>query len=230
MTSYENADVLVNALALAVNALGLSFVAFQVILARHEIAQNQEFSAVENLRAGRQATIAFWHGTVDIRTKWQSELPNDWDAEEIDIFVQLAIRDRNAGHDSGKWNCLVDYFAYLEGLAVAVAAGAYDLYTLDALAGDRLLAIHQNYSDFIKFSRDEFGVSALYVEFDWLAEQLHRTRSSCDDYVLFAERSPLPSPIAGIQFSPPKKRRGLPLWKSKSEKSGVAKSGGNLSG
>ena len=196
MTS-DDWSLVVNGATLAVNAVGLTFVAIQVILARRQILQSQEQLAVENLRLSRQATISFYHSTVDIRTKWRSVMPSDWDAVAVRTFVAEAFDE--APTDGTKMNYLVDYFAYMEGLAVAIAAGAYDLDTLDALAGDRLIALSENYRPFFERSRATLATPALYVEFEWLGERLRELRSKSPDYVLFSRRSPLPTPTGTVR-------------------------------
>ena len=52
-------------IGLAINGIGLIFIAVQVVLARRQLRDSNDLSAKENLRLKRQATIDFYMNTAD---------------------------------------------------------------------------------------------------------------------------------------------------------------------
>jgi hypothetical protein len=188
----DDLNVILAATGIIVNTVGLAFVAVQVALARRQISESQKIASNEHSRLRRQGTVDFYMATVEHRSRWRAILPEDWNQQAITVFLADAFEPGN----QAKLDALTDYFGYLEGLAVAVAAGVYDLDTVDAVFGDRLMAVARNYRPFFEESRLRRGVPALYVEFEWLADKLRTLRAGDDEYVLYADRPHQAEPSA----------------------------------
>ena len=188
MSLVTDPNVLLAAIGLVVNTVGIAFVAIQVALARRQLRDSQRIEFAEHGRLRRQGTIDFYMTTVEQRIRWRTALPEDWNEPAIRDYVSDAFELGN----QAKLDALTDYFGYFEGLAVAVAAGVYDLDTVDAVIGDRIMAIARNYRPFFEDSRQRRGVPALYVEFEWLAGKLAELRADNDEYILYADRPRTP--------------------------------------
>jgi hypothetical protein len=187
----SDADVtaIIGAGGVLINAIGLAFVAIQVILARRQLLHAQRVNEVETARMKRQATIDFYMTTVEQRTGWRSILPDDWDAAAIEQFIKSAYTEQGPR----KLQVIVDYLGYFEALAVAVASDVYDIETLDSIAGSRIRRIATNYKPFFERARVAANAPSLYVELEWLGEQLETLRASSSQYILLAERKRLPA-------------------------------------
>jgi hypothetical protein len=119
---------------LAINGIGIVFVAIQVTLARRQIRDNLRLSAEEAQRRKRQATIDFYMSTMEKVGQWRSVLPGDREKSRIEIFIKAAYGRK--GTESRL--ALASYLGYFEALAVAVRVGIYDLAVLDSIAGSRI--------------------------------------------------------------------------------------------
>jgi hypothetical protein len=179
-----SSSVILGVAALLVNGIGLSFVASQVALARRQFRLSQRTQHAEIIRRKRQSTIDFYMTTADVRARWKAILPDDWEGAEIHKFIRAAYRSR----DRTKLQYIIDYLAYFDALAIAVAAEVYDIDILDSLAGSRIRSIAKNYEPFFERARRSTGVSALYVELESLGEKLQAMRDNKPSYVLFAAR------------------------------------------
>lgn len=170
-------------IGLAINGIGLVFIAVQVVLARRQLRDNNDLSTKENLRIKRQATIDFYMATVERVAEWRSILPDDWDGPAITAYMKSLYSGQR---DKEKMLVLASYLAFWEALAVAIRAGIYDLAVFDSIAGSRILNICDNYQGFFVARRKEVGTDLAYVNLEWLAAELRIFRAS-NDY----EHSPL---------------------------------------
>lgn len=129
--SSDTVAVYTSVAGLAINGIGLAFVAIQVVLARQQIRGTFEQSAREALRVKRQATIDFYMATMQKVGEWREQLPDDWDTAGICSYVDGAYRRKGGA----RRRILAIYIGYFEALAVAVHSGIYDLSVIDSLAG-----------------------------------------------------------------------------------------------
>lgn len=160
-------------IGLAINGLGLAFVAVQVVLARQQIRDGLEQSKREAGRLQRQSTIDFYMATAEKVSEWRAVLPNDWDKEAIDQYVNSAYRKK----DSSKLQTLASYLGFFESLAVAVRSDIYDLAVLDQIAGSRIMNIAQNYQEFFVKRRIEVGADTAYRSLEWLGGEICKRRT-----------------------------------------------------
>jgi hypothetical protein len=174
-------------IGLAINAAGIAFIALQVVLARRQIDQAQDINQQEITREKRQATIDFYMTTIEQRARLKETLPEDWDTERIETFINSAF---SREHDA-QLKCISDYLAYFEVLAVGIGANIYDLEVLFTIAEGRLLQVSRNYQPYVKAMREKTGLATLYIEFQWLAERLLEMREAMPDYRVFADRGDL---------------------------------------
>jgi hypothetical protein len=179
-------------IGLAINGIGLIFIAVQVVLARRQLRDNNDLSAKENMRIKRQATIDFYMATMEKVATWRSILPDDWDGPQIDAYTKSLYSGR---HDKEKMLVLASYLAFWETLAVAIRAGIYDLAVFDSIAGSRILNICDNYQNFFVARRKEVGSNLAYVNLEWLAAELQIFRAS-NDYQHSSLKEDIHTPIA----------------------------------
>ncbi|WP_331761011.1 DUF4760 domain-containing protein (plasmid) [Nocardia sp. NBC_01377] len=177
-------------IGIVLNLAGLTFVALQVNIARRQFSHAQQGVLAEHARLRRKATVDFFMEGVEYRNRWRTIAPNDWNEEVTARFIQQSFDDSNGA----ALRELATFFGYLETMAVGTAAGVYDLGTIDALAGDWVVAIAKNYKPYLERVRITSGAPALYVEFEWLARRLKEIRPSGSEYILVANRNTIAPP------------------------------------
>lgn len=165
-----------SAIGIAINGFGLVFVATQVALARRQIRIGVDQSQKEDLRLRRQSTIDFYMATLDRVSQWRAALPDDWDKTSIHAYTDKAYK--RGGEGARK--LLASYLGYLEGLAVAIRSGIYDMETLNSIAGSRIINVSDNYQAFFDRRREEAGTNHAYENIEWLAAQLRELRGQTD--------------------------------------------------
>lgn len=159
---------------LAINGIGLIFVAVQVVLARRQLRLNLNQSVKEAERVKCQATIESYMATMQRVSEWRAVLPDDWDRHAIDAYVTDAYRSRN----KDKKRVLANYLQYYEALSVAVLSGIYDLDVIDSIGGSRIINIAENYQAFFAKRRKEVGADTAYRNIENLAKELSALRNS----------------------------------------------------
>jgi hypothetical protein len=130
-------EIIAAYIGIGVNALGLAFVASQVGLARRQLRHAQETNVDEIRRVKRQATMEYFMTTAEQRDRLAADLPSNQDLDAINRYIDAAFSEP----DGTKRKRLRDYFSFYEAMAVAVAAGVYDLAVLDAMDGGTVLSI-----------------------------------------------------------------------------------------
>jgi len=144
-------DALVIA-GLTLNALGVAFVGVQVLLAKRQLKHLHSTANDEIARVRKQATIEFYMSTAAQVNEWRTHLPDDWDRDAIDELVSKIYPSPGAGLPQGGNTAsdqlsvrrLASYLGFFEALATAVHKGVYDLETLDAVAGSRIINISES--------------------------------------------------------------------------------------
>jgi hypothetical protein len=163
-------------IGLAINGIGLIFVATQVVLARRQLQDNIDLSTREALRLKRQATIDFYMSTIQKVNEWRSLLPDEWDKPAVEKYV-----DKAYGHGGkNELHVLAAYLQYLEALAVAVRSGIYDLDVLNSIIGSRIINICENYQPFFDKRRAEVGTSKAYENLEWLGNEILKYRTEME--------------------------------------------------
>ncbi len=177
-------EVLAAYVGIGVNAVGLAFLAIQIGLTRRQLRHAQETNNNEIERVKRQATIEYFMSTVEQRDRIAAGLPDNQDVDAINRYIDAAFTD----DDGTKRKRLRDYFSFYEAMAVAVAAGVYDLAVLDAMDGGTVLSITRNFAGYFHRERGTVQSSTWFVELEWLGRQIEQRRGPGNSYVLLAER------------------------------------------
>jgi hypothetical protein len=180
----DSSSIIIGTVGILANGIGLIFVASQVRLARRQFRLSQEAQRADIIRRKRQSTVDFYMQTIDLRSKWKSVLPDDWEELEVHKFIHSAFKASNGD----KLQYINDYLSYFETLAVATGADVYDLEMLDSIAGTRITSIAENYKPFFQLIRNRTGKLSLYVELESLGEKLRVIRTRTPSYVLFSDR------------------------------------------
>jgi hypothetical protein len=165
-------------IGLAINGIGVVFIATQVVLARRQLQDNTDLSTNEALRVKRQATIDFYMNTMQRVNEWRSLLPDEWDQPAVEAYINKAYGHSHGG--KGKLGILAGYLQYFEALAVAVRSGIYDLTVLDSIAGSRIINICENYQSFFDKRRVEVGTGKAYEHLEWLGDEIRKHRAEME--------------------------------------------------
>lgn len=147
----------------------------QVRLAKEQIQHLQTTTAEEDQRRKRQATIDFYMATAKQVAEWREQLPDDWDSVGIGRVVTEAYdtRNRRAIRRNQRTKRLIaSYLGFFETIAVAEKMNIYELETLDAIAGSRLINISTNYGLFFKKRREEVGTASAYEHVERLGQKI----------------------------------------------------------
>jgi hypothetical protein len=172
--SNNSPVIFTTVIGLAINGVGLIFIATQVVLARRQLRHNLSLSSKEAERVKRQATIESYMATMQRVGEWRSMLPDEWDRQAIDAYIRDSYRPR--GKDKVK--VLANFLQYYEALSVAVLSGIYDRDIIDSIGGARIINIAENYETFFTKRRKEVGADTAYRNLELLARQLRELRST----------------------------------------------------
>jgi hypothetical protein len=183
--SFDAWNTVISLAGLVLTTVGIGFVAVQVTLARRQALDAQRAELREYERTRRQATLDFVSRGRGLYLKLRSMLPDDWDDESVARYVS----DAYASNDAHRIASLAAYMGHYESLAVGVASEIYDLHTVEALIGTRVIQIAQAYQPFIQEARRRANGPSLYIELEWLAMELAKLRQAQNGYVLFADRN-----------------------------------------
>jgi hypothetical protein len=197
----RNLDIVaisISGLAALLNAIGLLYVARQARIAgrQRETADEalrvatdqfrhvQQAALEESVRLRRVGTIDWLTQTAKQREEWQAKLPEVRDLAAIERQVELAFNSTGGDEIRRRFEACCSFY---ENLAVAVAAGVYDLVVLDAVDGGYLALLAENYKPYFAKAREAAKSDSWYVELEWLGQELRKVRPT-GKYVLLADR------------------------------------------
>lgn len=185
--SFNAWTLMLGVIGLLLNSLGLAFVAAQIALARAQAARARDSEAAEMVLRRKASTISFMVSTLEQRRSIWSQLPDDFNEDAIATFVkEVARKRRNLQREVD----LKGYLAMMETLALGVSVGIYDLPTVSQMMGSRITCVAQGYRSYIDRRRRETGTSTLYVEIEWLDQEIERFRDTLPE----AQRQSLRQP------------------------------------
>ena len=95
--------------------------------------------------------------------------------KEIDNLVQ-----RHKTEDQrivSQWDTLGMALPLLEHYAVGVNSKVYDIETLNRMAGNKIIRVHQNCENLLQDKRDGFGNGKNYCEFEEMVNRLKKLRN-----------------------------------------------------
>jgi hypothetical protein len=159
-------------LGLLLNGIGLGFVAIQVALVRRESKLSEDKLEEERLRIKRQGTLDYSNSMLPQMKYFLSSLPDETDARAIQGIVRKCI----AGENPDGLAVILEYLVSLEYFAVGVATGVYDLETINALDGSRIITAFKNYRPIVDERRRIYNRSSVFGELEWLCAALERLR------------------------------------------------------
>lgn len=114
-------------------------------------------------------SLRMYVATIEKRSTSSIGLPLDRDRKAIQSLIS---RIATSGPASAKQTVAVrEYLNYWEALARGVRDGVLDGDLLRGLARGRLIAIQDNYRQYIITRRSETGSSQIYQDIEWLAEE-----------------------------------------------------------
>jgi hypothetical protein len=167
--------LMLGVIGLFLNSVGLAFVAVQIALVRAQAARARDSEAAELALRRKESTVSFMVSTLEQRRSIWSQLPDDFNEDAIATFVkEITSKKRNQQREVE----LKGYLTMMETLALGVSIGIYDLPTVSQMMGSRISCVAQGYRHYIERRRRETGVSTLYVEIEWLDQQLERFRNT----------------------------------------------------
>lgn len=173
--SFNAWTLMLGVIGLLLNSVGLTFVATQIALARAQAARARASEDAELVLRRKESTVSFMVSTIEQKRSIWSQLPDDFDENAIATFVkEIATRKGNQQREVD----LRGYLTMMETLAAGVSIGIYDLPTVEQMMGARIGCIAQGYRPYIDRRRRETGVSTLYVEIEWLSQELERLRNT----------------------------------------------------
>jgi hypothetical protein len=173
--SFNTWTLMLGAIGLLLNSVGLAFVAVQIALARAQAARARDSEVAELALRRKESTVSFMVSTLEQRRSIWSQLPDDFDEEAIATFVREIKNNKRS-----QWRevDLKGYLTLMETLAFGVSIGIYDLPTVGHMMGSRISCVVQGYRLYIDLRRRETGVSTLYIDIEWLDQELERFRDS----------------------------------------------------
>lgn len=172
--SFNAWTLMLGVIGLLLNSVGLAFVATQIALARAEAARARASEGAELVLRRKESTVSFMVSTVEQKRSIWNQLPDDFDENAIATFVkEIITRKGNRQREVD----LKGYLTMMENLATGVSIGIYDLPTVEQMMGARIGCIAKGYRSYIDHRRRETGVSTLYVEIEWLGQELERLRN-----------------------------------------------------
>jgi hypothetical protein len=175
--------IVIGITGLAVNGVGLSFLAVQVSMARKNAAKAAAAEVEERHRRKQQATLDYISATFEMRGALWSALPDDFDPRAVAEFCEQAKSDMAATR------LIRSYLSHLEVFAVGISGGIYDLVMADSVFGSRVMAVQAAYGPFINHRRTATGSGSLMQEFEWLAGRISDIRAERPAYVPLARRA-----------------------------------------
>jgi hypothetical protein len=169
---FELWTLVFTAVTTAVNVIALGFVGVQIRYAARQTKRAAQDQEAEHLRQRRRDTVEAVRATTQYRERLKAPLPwNDRDGIQVKKFLD------EAEGDPAKLVSIRAYLDYLEMLAVGVNEGVFDLPTLSRSSGGRILAVADNYTEYIERRRKELGSATLYAELEQLAASIREYRS-----------------------------------------------------
>ncbi len=170
MSLFEILTVAVSVVGAATGVIAVFFVGGQV---RHATKQAQSAAAAQEHeweRQRRRATVDFFTFAADRNWKLKQAEPFlSRDSEKAREFIQQAYTDRKVELS------IVAYFDFLDTLGVGVAQEVFDLKTLDMICGTRILAMFQNYAEYIAYKRQAIHPD-VWRDLDHLVEAITTLR------------------------------------------------------
>lgn len=149
--------------SLAINGLLLYLVGRQLKAIQSQIRQADVSVSLDHNRRRSQATIEYWAETLEASSRFQLQVPNDYDL--VDDPSLLSAYEEQA---------VVQYLRLFESLSAGVNMGIFDFETIDRIAGSRIVAIGQGYQAWIDDRRIKRDNVRLYEELEELYKKLER--------------------------------------------------------
>jgi hypothetical protein len=157
---------------LLINGAGLTFLAIQVSLARHQAARTQQSETAEVVLQRKASTVSFLVATFEQDRTLRGTLPDAFDEAAVAAFAEQAI----SGDYPAVASALEGYLMLLETLALGVSIGIYDFETVFQMFGARINAVAKNYRPYIERRRQQTGVRTLYIEIEQLSNEVNSFR------------------------------------------------------
>jgi hypothetical protein len=206
--SFNAWTLMLGVIGLLLNSVGLAFVAAQIALTRVQAARARDSEAAEMVLRRKESTISFMVSTLEQRRSIWSQLPDDFNEDAIATFVkEVASKKRNLQREVD----LKGYLAMMETLALGVSVGIYDLPTVSQMMGARISCVAQSYRSYIDRRRRETGTSTLYVEIEWLDQEMERFRDTLPEAQRQSLRQPRENQDRSASLLGPRVARFNPL-------------------
>lgn len=90
----------------------------------------------------------------------------------VQRYEQADIRNKD------NWDLISGSLPLLEHFAVGINSGIYDLETLNRMAGNKIISVHNNCSKLLQHKRIGVGNEKNYSEFDNMVDRLKELRST----------------------------------------------------
>lgn len=167
MTLAESLTVVAAYGSLAVSAGALIPLAWQV-------RQATRANELGHIRDRKQATMEYLSGTMDRLTVLRDRgVPDHRDQRRVQEFI-----DRAVGGDGEAENLIVSYLTIYNMLGVACENDVFDLYLVDQTWGGTIIAVYENYSEWIQHRRERNGEGRLYEDLERLAGNMTRRQQN----------------------------------------------------
>jgi hypothetical protein len=107
---------------------------------------------------------------MDLRYKNWQELPDDFSRDQ----VHRVLRSISGEGDLHLGAVVQEYLGVLETFCLGIDLGVYDLDTASQLYGGRIIAVAENYAEFITARRAETSRPTLYIGIEEMGRRLRQ--------------------------------------------------------
>lgn len=167
MTQFETWSVVLGS-ATVISNLTLFLVFYlQLKELRQQVHDSRKSTERDHNRRRAQATVEFYEATLAQRFATSSQLPRDRDKDGIAEVIRGAVSgDLNLAHG------ITEHLNLWELVATGVGMDIFDFETMYRIAGGRVIAMADNYQDWINLRREVLNTETLYIEIEQLASRL----------------------------------------------------------
>jgi hypothetical protein len=169
VTSFERLSLVAAFTAIAVNVIVFVAFVWQLRYLGKQVRDASTATQLDHDRRRKQATIEFYTDLLTMRAALSDHVPYDRDAAAV---AELLTRAANG--DDIATRAILEHLSLYELFAAGVRTDVFDFSVAWRTAGNRIVAIMDNYRPWIDERRVILGQPGLYYELEWLAKEVSK--------------------------------------------------------